>query len=357
MRVLFDHQAMQFRYGGVARYIAELACHLNQMPDTEASVFSAWTDCEYLDESVGSRRKLPKLPMVPNLIEKLNSRSWRKHCAKLDGIDICHLSYFSDTIVPSGAKRVVTVYDMIHELYLEGEAYDRVSASKRLACEKADLILAISENTKKDLVRFFGVPNDKVKVVHIAAALDLSCVGKNDHGDYILYVGGRHSEYKGFEKLLEVYAVDPALRDKFRLIAFGGGAWSEKELEMMDKLGIRNRVEQIGGADELLTSLYSHARCLVYPSVYEGFGIPPLEAMMFGTPAVTSLEGSLPEVVGDASVSFDAEDDEDLTRALHSAVFDDALREEKIAAGYEQAKKFSWERCARETRAAYESIL
>ena len=173
----------------------------------------------------------------------------------------------------------------------------------------------------------------------------------------MLFVGSRDT-YKNFDGLLRAYARSPRLRREFALVAFGGGSFTTGERHLGTELGIPDaKLVQLEGDDQTLASLYRRARLCVYPSLYEGFGFIPLEAMTLGCPVVTSHRGSLKEVVADAAVIVDPDDPEAVAAGLEIAAFDEATRSRLKTAGVDRARLFTWQRCATETRAVYQRLL
>ena len=143
----------------------------------------------------------------------------------------------------------------------------------------------------------------------------------------------------------------------FDLVCFGGGAFTTREIALIKALNIdTKRVRQVPGSDEMLAGFYKAASAFVYPSLYEGFGIPPLEAMSFACPVVCSNVSSIPEIVGDAAEMFDPYDIESIQLAIERVVQDEELKSELINRGKERIKQFSWERCAQETLKVYKKI-
>ena len=168
---------------------------------------------------------------------------------------------------------------------------------------------------------------------------------------YIFYVGDRES-YKNFSMLLDVYLT--MLSDRFDLVCFGGGKFSHKELKTIKNARFSRRIIHLSGTDYLLASLYKNAFCFVYPSLYEGFGIPLLEAMAMGCPIIASNTSSIPEVVGKASLLFDPTSKDSLINAIELLESNELKRRKLIDLGLEQEKKFSWDKTADETFNVYE---
>ena len=174
---------------------------------------------------------------------------------------------------------------------------------------------------------------------------------------YLLYVGVR-SGYKNFKNLLRAYASSSPLNRSLGLVCFGGGPFSRQELQYMDHLKIdKTRIVQVEGDDAMLAACYRNARAFVYPSLYEGFGIPPLEAMSASCPVICSSTGSVPEIVGDAGEYFDPEQVEDIRRAIETVAFDDERSDILRQLGKRQLTRYSWEKCAHESLQIYQSVL
>lgn len=270
---------------------------------------------------------------------------------------VYHLTYFPRRTGPVAAPVAVTVLDMIHELYPAAFPREPTSARKRHWTRAADLVFAISDRTKQDLVELFSVPEERVVVVHpgVSTPAPDPKVDLRGYGDYLLYVGERAWSYKNFEPFLAAMARSEVARD-LHLVCFGGRAVTPRERMLLDDLGLAPRAHFLDGGDGMLGALYAGARALVYPSTYEGFGLPPVEAMSLGCPVVCSRGGSIPEVVGDAALLFDAGDIDDMAAALDRVVVDDELRTGLVRAGAGRAGDFTWERAAQATVAAYRQV-
>ena len=276
--------------------------------------------------------------------------------------DLVHETYYAaGGVAPRSAKVVLTVYDMIHERF--PEYFSIASPTRRekaLAVARADHVICISDQTKLDLIEFLGVSPAKISVVHLGFSLTATPQATVDggalSGQFVLYVGAR-SGHKNFVGLLHAYADSQLLKDEFDLVCFGGGELTAKERELIKELGIpAEKVRQVSGNDGLLGRYYQAARAFVYPSMYEGFGIPPLEAMSFGCPVICSNTSSIPEVVGDAAVQFDPANYESMQKAIENVVGNDKLRKNLIQKGNDRLGCFSWERCARETLDVYRRV-
>ncbi len=261
---------------------------------------------------------------------------------------------------PRSARRVVTVYDMIHERFPDSfSPRDRGKQIKAHAVQRADHVICISENTRRDLIETLGIPEEKTSVCYLGCSLSTRIAqnATQKRSPYILYVGHRGG-YKNFETLLRAYGHSTLLKSEFRLVCFGGGAFTSREKAMIEELGILpTSIKQVSGNDDVLAGLYNTASVFVYPSLYEGFGIPPLEAMSFDCPVVCSNAGSLPEVVGNAAEMCDPRNEENIRQAIVKVVTSSDLSRDLVSRGRLRVKIFSWERCAMETLATYKMIL
>ena len=270
---------------------------------------------------------------------------------------------------------VVTVHDLIRYFDLRGgnvfihppNVRDRICLRlDYLGIQKADAIIAVSETTKRDVVHHLGVPEERVFVVYegIDHTLYRPVEERLLAEPYVLYVGSEHPR-KNLATLIAAFAAvkrDPAYRE-LKLVKVGrpGGreaCFREQTEAAMREFGVeRDVVFTDYVPEEDLPAWYSGATCLVQPSLYEGFGFPPLEAMACGCPAVVSSAGSLPEVAGEAAIVVEPRDAEALANAIRTLAADTAVREELVERGLEHAAHFSWQRAAYETARVYDAAL
>jgi glycosyltransferase involved in cell wall biosynthesis len=275
--------------------------------------------------------------------------------------DLAHPTYYNlVTGREAGDYRcpvVLTVWDMIHERFREElDAVAHVE-EKRRALHGADALVCISESTRADLLERYPALAGRTTVTHLASSIDASL----SHGPepvpgrpYFLYVGFR-AGYKNFDLLLSAFArVAPARPDAALCVV--GAPLTDEERRRVGELGLGDRLELFEHpSDAHLAKLYRSSVALVYPSLYEGFGIPPLEAMACGAPVVASDRSSLPEVVGDAGLLFDPDSADELTDRLYALLDRPAERERLIERGFERARLFSWEKTVRRTLEVYDA--
>jgi glycosyltransferase involved in cell wall biosynthesis len=227
----------------------------------------------------------------------------------------------------------------------------------------ADKIITISESSKRDILKFYpGVKEEEIKVIY--HGFDAEVFQKerdrqkeeeikkqyNIAGNYIIYIGAIQPR-KNLEKLVEAFDLVKKDTSDLKLVLVGEKAWlSDGVFQKIEKSPNKNDIITPGRIDfEPLGHLLRGSRAFVFPSLYEGFGIPILEAFASRVPVICSENSSLPEVGGEAAIYFEDNDAEDLAEKIKNAITDENLRQSHIAKGLEQTKKFSWEKCARET--------
>lgn len=365
MRIAYDHQVFGWqKYGGISRYIYELAKNIAELTPHEVKIISPLYVNEYLCRPSPSLcvkgLRVPQIRKTQRIINAVNNVLSVPILTSFKP-NIVHETYYTRLRhAPHGAKVVVTVYDMIHERFAElFPVCDMTAKNKAAAVSRADHVICISENTRLDLIDILGVDPAKTSVAHLGFSLTQPSADDSFTTDrpYLLYVGHRGG-YKNFQSVLEAYAGSQDLMSNYDLLAFGGGGWRTTELDYARDLGIdRNRLRNVQGDDGKLAMLYRNASLFIYPSLYEGFGIPPLEAMSFGCPVVCSDASSLPEVVGDAAELFNPQSSSALLVAMERVLRDSGLCKSMVRRGYDRTQIFSWAKCAKQTVKIYESLL
>jgi glycosyltransferase involved in cell wall biosynthesis len=373
MRVHFDSQIFAAQaFGGISRYYASLAQALDGLEGIHPKLLAPIHINGYLQAI--PRKLVWGHPSAHQLLPKPAVRvASLLACAAMQASrssDILHRTYYYPLChLPGRAKNVLTVYDMIHERFPQHfSPRDPIAAWKKRAIKAADKIICISEHTRHDLLALNEqLDPARVAVTHLGfdaldqRLLDLPArawreqvVGSDT--PYILFVGSRGG-HKNFLRLLQAYAASPWLHTHFALLCFGGGDFSSAENAAIAQAGQGLRVRQTGGDDSLLAASYRHASLFVYPSLYEGFGIPPLEAMSLGCPVACSHTSSVPEVVGDAAALFEPTSIEDMRHAMESVLNATATAKSLVERGHARAEQFSWQRCAEATAAIYRETL
>jgi len=365
MRIVYDYQIFsQQEYGGISRYYYELASIIAKRQGYYPCVHALLYANKYIIGNENFKVIGTQIPVIPKLgrVQLLINNLLGKILVRAYTPDIIHETYYAATsIAPAKVKTVLTVYDMTYEKF----SYlfppkQNISQNKQCAVKRANHIICISESTKNDLIDIFNVNPDKISVIYMGYT-NKKAIHKNiidiSHKPYILYVGQR-ADYKNFNRLLQAYAKSTLLKNNFNLVCFGAGRFSKEEIKQIKELNLNTQnVIHLKGDDDILNQLYSNASIFVFPSLYEGFGIPLLEAMSFNCPVVCSNTSSLPEVAGDAADYFDPCNPEEIMSSIESVVFSTEKRNHLIARGVERIKLFSWEKCADETLRVYSSLI
>jgi glycosyltransferase involved in cell wall biosynthesis len=274
--------------------------------------------------------------------------------------DIIHLTYYNKELnFKKNCKVVITVYDLIHEIFQEDYNFKYPKKFKKNYIDIADHIICISENTKKDLLKFYEVNPDKISVIKLG--FDTSKEYQEIKDDYLskpylLYVGDRKN-YKNFKNLIISYSLSEKLKKDFNIVCFGGGGLVEHERILLQKLNINlSKIKCLSGSDLELNFIYKQATAYICPSFYEGFGLTILEAMNMNCPIISSNAGSLPEVGGDFIEYFDPYNIDEIKNKIEKVVYSETniLKQKKNFS--KNLQKFSWEATARETMYIYEKL-
>jgi glycosyltransferase involved in cell wall biosynthesis len=372
MRILLDPQIFNNqKYGGISRYYTEIFADLTKSSDIEIEVPLIYTNNIYFSESSLISKKQKRAAFLLNLIIKagisirkrtriINYKKTIKALKRQDFdlfIPTYYDTYFLDYI---GSKPfVLTVYDMIHELFPQNTLEDsKLVQDKLLLMEKAAKIIAVSTNTKKDILKIYPhIEESKIEVVYHGNSIEVDENVKIDlPSRYILFVGMR-SGYKNFNFLLN--SIKGLLKEdsSLFLVCAGGGKLKEEEKKIILKLGLENQIIHKFFDENELGVFYKKAMCFVFPSIYEGFGIPVLESMACGCPIVLGNHSSFPEVAGEAGVFFDLNNSQDFKNKIESLVTNESLRKEFSLKGLEQVKKFNWEKAAQECLRVYHKAV
>lgn len=369
MRILFDHQIYNNqKFGGISRYFYELSNGLkrigHEVENTIKYSENVFTD----DKSVYNSTEMPfyKYKGKGRIQTFLNTR-YSVNRVKKNQFDVFHPTYYDTYFIKKHILTkpfVLTFYDLIHEKF--GHEYpeyltavDSLINNNKLLLERASKVIAISESTKNDIIEYYKVDPGKIEVTYLASSLNYDN-GTDDHLatlSYILFVGNRggYKNFSGFiESVSELLRVDKNLQ----VICAGGGNFTPTELELFKQIGIEQQTlyKPITN-DSVLAGLYANALMFVFPSKYEGFGIPTLEAFNCGCPTVLSNTSSMPEVAGDAALYINPQDSQSIYKAMKTFLDDSELRNKYKKLGIEQAKKFSWESTVNQTVKIYKSLV
>jgi len=356
MKLLFSYDIFYLqKYGGISSYFANLAKkfletqkHLN-IP----CALHKNSNLQNLDKVVdGYKIYYPHL--FNKIVGKVNNFFFLK---KINIIkpNVIHYTYFNNNFSKiKDIKKIINCWDLTHEKFNKDS---NVNNLKKLNYLKADKIICPSYTVKKDLLNYYNLNEDKIKVTYFSSDFEIEYNKTKSLQNHILYVGSR-SDYKNFEKFIKSFSLSERLKKDFNLIIFGGENSRLNGLNILKKYNIKkNKFRFVNGTNNDLKYYYKNVRIFIYPSRYEGFGIPLVESMRMGCPIISSNGGALKEIAGDGITYFDPDNVEDMKFKLESIIYDDTKLMNSIKYGYERCKKYSWKTCAEETYDTYENLL
>ncbi len=363
MKIFFDGGIFsQQKVGGISRAGFELIKELGKNKDVEPIFYRGFYidnypfKKEWFSKYYGIKKSDFLRGRILNLLDNIGVNYF--YNINADKNLIYHSLYYRVPKKPKGPV-IVHCYDMIQELF--GGNLKTIRFKKK-SFDRADLIISISESTKKDLCKLYFIDPEKVIVaypgVNKTFFKDRGLIKREKERPYMLYVGARNYKYKNFDIFLSAFIGQRYFID-FDLVLVGG----EKDITFQQKEKIKNTAGkgrwllQEFCDDEKLAELYSGATVFVCPSLYEGFGIPLLEAMACGCPVVASNASSIPEVVGDVGLLFDPNDPNDLIRQIEKIIADKPAALNLIEKGKIRAKKFSWDNMADIIYQGYQKLL
>ncbi len=361
MRIIYDYQVFRNKVSGASRVICEIANILRRSDDVK--ILAPFSCNLYYKEIFGVYHPLLSTHyfkgrdrIVNYFSQKLVFDEFKKN-----NVDIFHptmesLYYLNKVDVGIGGKTplIITFHDMIPENYFVNNP--RLSGRKTLS-EISTRIVCVSNNTKKELLEYYdNIDPNKVSVVYHGISKPQTDYKANIWGEYLLYVGTRN-DYKNF--LFMVEAIAPLLLkySDLKLICTGQ-SFNKEELSLFSRLKVSKQVVNVGFVeDNVLYSLYKYAKTFIFPSLYEGFGIPILEAFVNECPACLANASCFPEIGGDAAIYFDPRDKDSLLDVVTKVLEDNELANQLRKKGTEKAKEFTWEKSASSMRKCYEQAL
>ena len=372
MKIILDPQIFNDqKYGGISRYYNEIFSVIVKKSGVNIKIpFFNITNAYLIESKLFVEQKSVPYFLIKilnlfristrSLTKKNSEKSINKMLSQQD-FDVFIPTYYNPYFINFiGSKPfVLTVYDMIHELFPHyfNNDYNNVE-NKKLLIEKATKIIAISESTKNDILKIYPhIDSSKIEVVYLSCNINTSQITHLKlPEEYILFVGSRNN-YKNF--IFFINAVAPILKSKPDLfvVCAGGNKFNNSEIILLENLGISNQIIQNNFEENELYTYYFNAKCFVFPSEYEGFGIPVLEAMKCSCPVVLANHSSFPEVAGDAGVYFELNNQLDLKNKINELLDDNDLRNSYIQKGLVQAAKFSWEKTANECLKVYQKAI
>lgn len=382
MKIILSIDAIRFPLTGIGRYVFELARHLQQSPEiAQLQFMSGHRLVEALPEAASLsstdsvrnsriRKTILRSKLLVDIYSQVSPMVKRRVLSRHKDSVFHGPNYY---LPPFTGKSVATIHDLSMFTCPEFHPPERVRYMRKeiaRTLDRADLLITDTEYTRREVASYFALPLEKIHAIPLACAEEFrpraahevsQVLAKYDlrYEGYSLYVGTIEPR-KNLEVLLRAYALLPAaVRGQWPLILVGYQGWRSEAIHaLLSAAQSEGWVRYLNFVtnDELAT-IYSGARLFVFPSLYEGFGLPVLEAMASGIPVVCSNSSTLPEVAGDAAAMCHPEDVEGLCGLIRSGLEDDHWREEAKRAGLARAATFSWARCAEQTVAAYREVL
>lgn len=361
MRVAFDEQIFAIQaYGGISRMFAELAQQFTSDPvlGVELLPLNAPVINRYAldDQNLRTRLAVWDANHAYHALARYFMRIRPRR-----GQDIVHNTFYLPHGLASypGARRIVTVHDMVPELMPNTRRRLDFLTLKKHYVQQADHIVCVSESTKQDLLEVYPKTRAPITVIHHGVGAHFTPEAPplpNAPEHYILFVGNR-SQYKDADVLLRAFARITREFPEIHLLFVGGGALTGQEMAQLVRLGVSHKVHQISLTDEAMVSAYANAELFVFPSRFEGFGMPILEAMASGAPTLLAASTSLPEVGGDAAHYFEPGVEEDLAETIKTILKDSSIRPIMRDRGLKRAAQFTWRRAAESHALTYGTAL
>jgi glycosyltransferase involved in cell wall biosynthesis len=366
MKILYDYQIFSWQeYGGISRYFYELISKFDSMKDIETNTPVLLSNNHYISD----KKYIKYFNFMPNKqfrgkIRLLNlfNKPYSILKLKQQKFDLFHPTYFDPYFLNyiGDTPFVITVYDMIHEKFSDMfVSTDKTTQYKRLLTQKASKIIAISESTKKDLIEFFDTDESKIEVVYLGNSMFPKSeiqINFDMPKKYLLYVGSRWG-YKNFSRFIKSVASVLNQDQELFVVCVGGNKFTAEEMQLFSDLHVKKQLIQYNLDDDSLAYFYKNAELFIFPSLYEGFGIPVLESFACNCPLLCSNVSSLPEIAADGACYFNPYNETSIKNAVLKVLQDQSFRKNLIIKGRERLKLFSWEETAIQTKQIYESVL
>ena len=381
MKVILSIEPVRFPLTGIGRYTYELAKHLKEIAEVEELKFLTgyrFTDLPEPKQAEGTNKgsstKLRQAVLKNSLTRELYSLVsplLKQHALRGYTDHVYHGPNFY--LPPFAGPSVCTFHDLSIFTWAHCHPPERVKYMRKeisATLKRADMLITDTETTRQEVAAYFSWPLDKIRAVPLACSEEF--MPRNEaalspvltkHGlsyqGYSLYVGTIEPR-KNLDVLLDAYTLLPqAVRKQWPLILTGYQGWRNEQLHARIEAATKEGWARYLGFVEAneLPLIYAGARVFVFPSLYEGFGLPVLEAMASGIPVVCSNASTLPEVAGEAAAMCEPQDVDTLSELINRALQDESWRELAVKKGLLQAAKFSWQRCAKETTAVYKEVL
>ena len=346
---IFLHQ----KIGGVSKYIKNLNYGLSKY-SIKSKIFSPITINENLRKKNSNEISYIKLKKIPKFFTRffyLINDLFTLIYIKIYKPDLIHFSYYNNFLLKFiDTPYVLTIYDLIHEkLKLKQTKFDK---SKLIL--KASHIICISNQTKKELIKYYKIKSEKITVIHLG--VEQKTYKKNKKNKTILFVGSRE-RYKNFNNFIKAFSGSKFLTSNFKVICFGNNPFTNKELKLFEKLKIKEKIYFVSGNDKKLNDYYQSANLFVTTSFHEGFGLTPLEAMRMSCPVVCSDLPVFREILKDSCQYANPYDPKNIKLKIETVLKSKNKQKDLIKKGHRIIKKFKWDDCCYKTSKIYKNIL
>ena len=360
MRIIYDYKIFwSQKYGGISRYFVNIIKNFHKNKNIDFKIIAPFYQNSYLNYEIDKKKIFgffmkKKIPKTLFLFKQFN-KFFFKYSVHNFKPNLIHSTYYNENINKKKIPLIVTVYDLIHEKLAKEKGYEIFPKYKSVMM--ADHVICISKKTKEDLIKFYNISENKISVIYLGSDHALSSPNKyeslNKDKPYILYVGSRE-KYKNFQFFLEGYSLSERLKMDFNLVLFGGGKLSNKERKIISDLKIDHKnIIQIDGDDKKLYQLYKSSKMFIFPSIYEGFGLPLVEAMANECPVICAKNKVFEEIAGDAVEYFDPTYLESFKEKVEEVIYSNSRIKELKLLGKAKSENYSWGKCADETLKIY----
>ncbi|MBK0383664.1 glycosyltransferase family 4 protein [Pedobacter sp. SD-b] len=363
-KIFFDHQKFTTqKFGGISRYFANIIHTIKQEPDFGYSLGVANSNNYYIKEE----KQFLNNAFADFLLQseygfrkfKLNEL-YCKYLLKQNNFDVFHPTYYEPYFIKDLKKPMVTtIHDMTHErLPQYFWVKDPLTQYKRINANRADKIIAISNTTKNDLLTYLPVDESKIEVIYHGIDLETPLVFEEIIGlpkNYLLFIGDRGG-YKNFYLLLDAFAEISKKNPDIELVLAGGGNLEGVDIETINRLKLNDRVKHFNVSDGQLNYLYQNALIFIYPSLYEGFGLPILEAFKAKCPVLLSQTDCFEEIAQNSTAFFSPYSLDDLIFQIDKLINDSKLREELVKKGEKRLADFPLQKSMDKTLALYKTL-
>ena len=375
MRLAFNATALLSPLTGIGQYVFHLAGELLQTPDVETDFFygTFWNKTRIVSKPVGLAQAAPIMQKFTPYYTQI-SRLYRQHKFSQQLKTAKYDVYHEPNHLPLrfDGPTVITVHDLSWIRYPETHPAERVSMMNRYfekALRQASALITDAEFVRQEIIGTFGVSPEKITAIPLGVESIFRPRAENETQDVLRTHGLLHKSYfltvgtleprKNLSLVIRAYSALPkSTRKRFPLVVIGMTGWHSTEIEqLIAPLQCAGYIRQLGYISRSdLATIMAGATTLIYPSIYEGFGLPPLEAMSSGTPVICSNVSTLPEVVGDAGILIDPHDSNALVRHLEAITSDQHLYSDLAVRARKRSLEFTWAHCAKRTLNVYRSV-